>query len=476
MKFSPPSGTGWLKWALPLLLAPAALWGQGQPLDRIQVESRSGQFVVHGPSAGAVVPEAENSPFIRVTPSSLAIVCSRVRAVFNEQLRADDRWQDKIHVVIDPAMRRDADVVVTANRFVDSWIYSVRLPATIGREKLARCIVRVLLQELANRPSKGRPATIPLWLTEGMTRHALVNARTSLFPPVKERSAIAFDSGSVKIVENPAAPPLVFDSARYSDPLAEVKAQLAKFEALTFAEFGRAEDTTLSPEEWTLFQACSHLFVARLLELPGGQDAMRGQLAKAHEFLNWQLAFLAGYNAHFRSVLDVEKWWSLQVFNLSQPDLQSRLANLEGLDRLDAILDASVAVREPGTGEGDDGTAEREQFPLQVMMDLVEYPDQRAAIMDIVLRLRRLRWQVSEDLLKLTDDYAKELNDYVARRDEARGATGRKARLGANESLIVRQTLDRLKLLDVIRADTRELEEAAERERVRLRLLQQAQR
>ena len=453
---------------LPLLLVPATVAGQVAPVDRMQVESRSGHFVIHGPSSDSGQPERADSPFVRLTPSSLAIICSRVRAEFNRQLKTGDRWQDKIHMVINPAMHRDSDVLVAANRFLNAWQYQVQAPQVISKEKLARCIIRVLLQELANRPSRGRSGAVPLWLTEGLTKRIMADTKTPLFPPVKEQSAIAFDGGSVKIVENPSAQPFLFQSARYGDPLGEVKEQLRQFEGLTFAQFGEAELTPLSPEEWTLFQACAHLFVVRLLELPNGQAGLQRMLAESSNFLNWQLAFLKGFAAHFRTALDVEKWWSLQVFNISQPDMESRLSVKQGLDRLDAILDSSIAIRR---GE-EEQVSERDEFPLQVMMDLVEYREQRAAIMEIVLRLRQLRWRVSEDLLKLVDDYSEELNQYVARRDAARSVS-RTRGPAVNVGVIVRQTLDRLKLLDVIREDIRQLAEGAESDAAEDRALQQ---
>lgn len=451
------------------LLIPATVAGQVAPVDRMQVESRSGHFVVHGPSSNSGPSERADSPFVRVTTSSLAIICSRVRAEFNRQLKAGDRWKDKIHMVINPAMHPDSDVIVAANRFLNAWQYRAQLPVVISKEKLTRCIVRVLLQELANRPSKGRSGVVPLWLTEGLTKRIMADTKTPLFPPVKEQSAIAFGGGSVKIVENPSAQPFLFQTARYGDPLGEVKEQLRQFEGLTFAQFGEAEMTRLSTEEWSLFQACSQLFVVRVLELSGGQAALQKMLAESSKFLNWQLAFLKGFDGHFRTALDVEKWWSLQVFNISQPDMESRLSLLEGLDQLGAILDSSIAIRRGDEEE----VSERDEFPLQVMMDLVEYREQRAAIMEIVLRLRQLRWRVSEDLLKLVDDYSEELNQYVARRDAARSASRNRGAVATNAGVIVRQTMDRLKLLDVIRADVRLLAEDSEDDMPEERALQQ---
>ena len=463
-----------------VLLFSAGATGQDVTLDRIRVESRTQQFVVHGPSSETVTPESSGSRYVRVTPYSLAIICSRIRAAFNEQIGLEDRWKHRVHVVINPLLASDSDVLVAASRLLNGWVYRIEMPQRIAKEKLARSVVRTLLQEYADRSTEGRSAAIPLWVTEGTTQQVLRSAATPLFPPVKERSAIAFERGDqaggrveVRLVENPDAEPFVFSGSRYEEPLKVVKEALGRFEAMTFADFGVAEEKRLSGDEWTLFQACSHLFVARLLELPKGRTAFQGMLGESSNFLNWQLAFLKGFEAHFTTPLDVEKWWSLQIFNMSPPDLETRLGNLAGLARLDAVLDSSVTVR---TGEGEGESTESDQFPLQVMMDLVDYADQRAAIMEIVLRLRRLRWLLSDDLIKLTDDYARELNEYIARRDKARGSRPRRGRVSANEAMIVRQTLDRLKLLDIIRADTRAIEEAAERERAKMRALEQVRR
>ena len=81
------------------------------------------------------------------------------------------------------------------------------------------------------------------------------------------------------------------------------------------------------------------------------------------------------------------------------------------------------------------------------------------------LRLRRLHWQISPDLFKLVGDYRVELENYIGRRDKARSSRGGRGKPPANAAMIVRATLDRLKFLDVIRGDTRQLEIVAVEER-----------
>lgn len=428
--------------------------------EQVRMESRSGQFSIFGPRDNNDPEEPADSEFINLTPASLALSCSRIRNVFNEELNAGDRWSDKIHIVINPRLARDTDIVVAVNRFRDGWSYRLHVPPIIAKEKLTRCVVRVLLQELGNRSSRGQSAALPLWLSEGMARHIQASTTLPLYPAVKEHSAVRFVSSgdssrvSLHLVENPNAPAFLFDSARLQDPLAQVKRQLAQFEPLTFLQMDQAADAQLSVEEWALFRDCAHLAVARLLTLPDGRACLRKMLQLSPTYLNWQFSFLEGFKRHFKSPLDIEKWWSLQIVSLAQPDLERRLSNLDGLDRLDAILDSPVRFL---TGE----TAEErpEEYPLQVMIDLVDYPEQRLAMLEIILRLRRLHWQVSPDLIKLVDDYMLELDHYILLRDKTRSTSSQgRGRSNGNAAAIVRQTLDRLKFLDVIRADSRLVE------------------
>lgn len=440
--------------------------GLSTPADNVRMDSRSGQFTIYGPNQDGAAKEAADSEFINLTPASLALSASRIRKIFIAELNASDVWEDKIHIFINPRLARDTDIVVSVNRFLDGWNYRLQVPPIIAKEKLTRCIVRVLLQEMGNRSSKGQPASVPLWMAEGMARHIQVSTKTPLYPAIKEQSAVRITSSgnpsqagertkvSMHLVENENAPTFLFDTKRHVDPLVGVKERLKLFEPLTFLQMDQAADAHLSVEEWALFRDCSHLAVARMLELPGGRDCFRNMLERSPNYLNWQFAFLDGFKQHFSTALDIEKWWSLQIVSLTQPDLEQRLSNVEGLDRLDAILDSPVRFR-----DSEDADGRPEQYPLQVMMDLVDYPEQRVVLLEIILRLRRLHWHVSPDLIKLVDDYMAELDGYIVRRDKVRSAVGKvRGQVHGNAALVVRQTLDRLKFLDVIRSDTRLLE------------------
>jgi hypothetical protein len=440
--------------------------GGPTPAGNVRMDSRSGQFTIYGPNTESAIKEPANSEFINLTPASLALSASRIRKIFLMELNVSDVWGDRIHIVINPRLARDTDIVVSVNRFRDGWNYRLHVPPVIAKEKLTRCIVRVLLQEMGNRTSRGQSAAVPLWLAEGMARQIQVATRTPLYPAIKEQSAVRMMSSgkpsrpggkiqvSMHLVENQNAPTFLFDTRRHEDPLAGVKERLKQYEPLTFLQMDQAADAQLSVEEWALFRDCAHLAVARMLALRGGRDCFRRMLEVSPNYLNWQFAFLEGFKRHFSTALDMEKWWSLQIVSLTQPDLEQRLSNIDGLDRLDAILDSPVRFR-----GSEDGDGRPEQYPLQVMIDLMDYPEQRVALLEIILRLRRLHWQVTPDLIKLVDDYMAELDAYIVRRDKVRSSGGRgRGQVHGNAATIIRQTLDRLKFLDVIRSDTRAVE------------------
>src|SRR5208283_3666400 len=69
---------------------------------------------------------------------------------------------------------------------------------------------------------------------------------------------------------------------------------------------------------------------------------MLGSLAR---FYNWQLAFLSAYRADFPGLLDVEKWWALQLADLASRDPGPLWTPAASRARLDELLKFPVEMR-----------------------------------------------------------------------------------------------------------------------------------
>ena len=63
----------------------------------------------------------------------------------------------------------------------------------------------------------------------------------------------------------------------------------------------------------SLYESCAELFYESLLHFNDGQTCFRRMLAEMPKHMNWQTAFLMAFHSHFAGLLDVEKWWGLDL-------------------------------------------------------------------------------------------------------------------------------------------------------------------
>ena len=176
-----------------------------------------------------------------------------------------------------------------------------------------------------------------MWLSEGFTAHLLASPEASLnLQPEQPLRDKRFNTlGAI-------APP-ARDRVK-PDLLALVRSRLKAVPPLPYADLSLPTDDQLRGEAWETYRGCAHLFVMELLKLKDGRAAMRGMLGALPEYLNWQFAFYRGFNAHFRSPLEVEKWWSVTLLNFTGRDQHLKWTAEASLLRLDEILRAPVAV------------------------------------------------------------------------------------------------------------------------------------
>jgi hypothetical protein len=409
-----------------LLLAGEA-WASVSPSHIVAVRSRSEQFVVTGalPVASPRFNFAPPNPNekVKLEPSILAVSAERIKQSLLAALEAPDDWRGKINLVLVPEER--ADILIAAVLYADGWNYRVEVPGRVAGPKLIRALVRVTLMEMANR-QPGQPATaIPLWLAEGLARHLEATARIPLIVQPDTRLVI---------------------NTRLSDPLRAAREQFTVEKPLSFADLNVSEDAWLSPGEWELFRHCAHLFVNELLNLPEGKAGLRELVRQLPNFLNWQFAFLRAFENRFATPLDVEKWWSVNLVNFTTRDADARLPWNSALGRLDALLRTAVEHR-----AGGERLPERREVSLQELLQQTEFAQQRPALHRLTSQLLRLQMELPPDLMRLVNDYRVTLEKYLNRR-----ATASDPKLpGRMAAPIVRETVEQLDLLDVVREDFR---------------------
>jgi len=426
----------------------------------VAIGSHSGQFVVNGKSAGvALAPArvAEMAAAARVDfdANLAAVSCERIRGAFNRALRAQDRWQGRVHVALVTSARADLKAQITTTRYRDGWQYRLEVLNPSDEESFVRAVTQVLLQELANRSTADRAAEIPLWLTVGLTRELMARE-----PDLVVRS----QSPVHRVVRAP-------------DAVLEPRRLFASRPALTFDELSWPTEETFTGERRRLFDASAQLLVHQLLRLPDGPAALRKFLAELPPHLNWQIAFLRAYEKQFPRLLDVEKWWAVTLAAFTGRNQWQMLPAEAALDRFHQALLVDVEVRtEAGSVPG------KAKVTPQTVLEEWDYARQQQALRGVVVRLAQMRLSLPPELLRLLDDYRAVFENYLSRRPTAGYApfTGSPAlpglgfgprlpmptvpamgREAASSKLLARDAIRRLNALDVERENFRAAIESA---------------
>ncbi|MDQ6632735.1 MAG: hypothetical protein M3Y82_13435, partial [Verrucomicrobiota bacterium] len=285
------------------------------------VRSSSQQFIVHGPAplfnSPGVQPSISRAPmaggwFFMITPNKLAqdsstkprvaleqnlvaVSCERIKEALGQQVGLADRGAGKIHLYLNPFLREE-EITMASTYYSDGWAYAVELPTQIEESRFVRTVVEILLIEQANRSSAGQANELPRWLVDGLAAH--------LQATVQESLALQMN--------------LQTRQSRRFDPLASVRAHLRETVPLTFNELSWPEN--LSSERAALYQDCAQLFVSQLLRLKEGRGGLRRFIENFAENKNWQFSFLRAFHFQFGQLIDVEKWWALQLISFTGRD------------------------------------------------------------------------------------------------------------------------------------------------------------
>lgn len=402
-------------------IAPGRLFS-AEPMT---VRSQSGQFLVRGlPWA---TPLASSTPlpgvsYVRLDPKLVTVSCERIKEALLQELRMNDQWRGAIYISLHPVRQDNESIVVTSVRYIDGWSYRVDAPEQVNTARFIKAVTQVLLLEIANRQPGPHPVELPLWLTEGLASHLQATAALSL--TVEPNMRIVRDE-------------------RNRDPLALARARLRAHSPLTLNELNWPTEEQLLGQNAEVYQSCAHLFVHELLRLKNGPEKLRRMLAGLPDHLNWQTSFLQAFKAYFPRLIDVDKWWALNVVHLTGRDLMSMWPREESVRRLDEILGTTVQLRVipkelPMSAE----------VRLQNIIAEWEFSRQTPVLLQKMNYLEVLRMRAAHELAGLVEAYRQTLEAYLQRRNQAAARAALKNQPSPSTRLIVDDTIERLDDLD----------------------------
>jgi hypothetical protein len=380
---------------------------QGQPNATV-IRSGSGQFLVS--ARGGVSPQsldlaAANPAMLTLEPPLLAVSCDRIKAELLHEMNMPDTWSGKIFVIIRPARSADDRIFVVPQKLGRTWHCGVELPDAIDQNRLVEAVVRATLLEIANRNATDQPTEIPEWLVRGLTRQLIGSSAIKIIlrPPHIQKDGWKVSHEVMDFSDSPkpsGRPTLKLN------PLAGAMNVLRVNDALTFDQLSWPTDEQLAGIGPDVYGSCAQLFVSQLLHLKKGPECLQAMLAELPEHLNWQLAFDDAFQPIFKSALDVEKWWALQLTEFNGRDLLHLLTVEESSRQLDAVFQFPIEVQIGATAPM------RADITLQTIIRGWSRQRQLETLKNKIWELGVLRLRISPDYMPLVDQYVSVLQEY----------------------------------------------------------------
>ena len=389
------------------ILAAASAFGQTDfPIAPTKVaRSISGQFIVQdrrsaGPSE-ASQRLGTNTDLVVFEPTSLAVSLERLKESLWHQLGETAEWRSQIYVALYAAQTPEDVVTITSERYRDGWQYRVELPDVATRNGFVRGVVQVLLLELANRSAGERSAEIPLWLAEGLTQQlfSFDEIELALPKPGKNINGLVVSSTTV--------------NRRRRDPLDEARQQLSAHPLLTFEQLSWPADDQLIGQAGTVYRFSAQVLVNELLHLKNGPSGLRAMIAELPARYNWQFAFLDAFHGSFARLLDVEKWWMLELVRFTGLETMLSWPLRESWQKLDEVVRPPVEVR-----AHTNDLPMHTQITLQTIVREWEPVGQTTALKEKIRELELLRWRLAPGLIGIADGYHAVLQTYLQQRDK----------------------------------------------------------
>jgi hypothetical protein len=121
---------------------------------------------------------------------------------------------------------------------------------------------------------------------------------------------------------------------------------------------------------------------------------------------------LEGYSPHFRTLLDVEKWWSVTMVELAGQQNRLSAATQTALTPLDYVLTAHIQER-TATNTLPGGSA----VNLQEFIRKTDFAQQREVLKQKHAELTAILFRTRAELMPLIGRYRTVLEEYYAARD-----------------------------------------------------------
>jgi hypothetical protein len=342
--------------------------------------------------------------------------------------------------------------VVASTRYAEGWTYFLALPQVMDEEKVARAIVQALLLELANRGASQRPAEIPLWLSEGMTQHLLASVESSLI--LQPDTATPHQVGGSAQSANAIAvwrQGGTMNQGIKRDPLFLVRRRLSLNAPITFTQLSLPDPEHVSGPGWEIYQSSSQLFLDRLLLLKDGRAKMRMMLGSLPYYLNWQTAFLKAFEQDFPSMLEVEKWWAVNLANFTGRDQWQAWPTQTSLDKLNKILRYPAQLR-----LNTNDLPAHSEMSLQSVIRDQDFPRQRILLSRTLNQLDVLRSRISTELVPLLDEYRHVLDVYLQSRAQDGLTLEHRGQHATSQKLLAQEAVRKLNALDLQRDELQE--------------------
>jgi hypothetical protein len=382
-----------------------ALLGKGEAqigsADPLAARSFSGQFVAYPSRSPFPSRFAQgNADAIPADPALLAVSCERIKQALWRMLDTKGASKDKIYLHLRPSHSAQEPATIVVQRVLNQWAYHVDVPDALEQTLFVRTITQAVLMELANRNSDQQSADLPLWLAEGFTQELLATEKKELLLPVYA----AKQSGSV-------IKRLTIDE-RLQNPLDQARKILNQRAPLTFEQLSWPAPEQLSGDGIPVFRSSAQLFVRQLLQFKNGPACMRSMLEYLPHRRNWQFALLDGFQSHFGGLLEVEKWWALQLVQFTGRDLMQAWTPEESWNKLDQIVRFAVESRSSVTE-----MPSRTEVTLQTVIRDWNGVQQQSTLQKKSQELDLLRPRVAQSLVSVVDDYREVIGTYLQKQN-----------------------------------------------------------
>jgi len=414
------------------------------PLAQVY-RSASQQFFVIGHTPGSPKGPPSLSQIreghLQLDPSVLAITCELVKQELLNYLRLEDKWASSISVVVNGTAPPESNIGVAAIAGSRGYTYRLELPGQIPKDRLVRALVRALLMEMINRPQNGgRFTEVPRWLQEGLAALMAAQKGDILLQGITAR---VFGLDGPKLVTD-ARTPTTFDRT-YAGSLATAFQHLQLTEPVDFTQLNMPDPGQLTGYAWKTYQHSSHLFVAELLRLQNGPEALADLLRHLPKFLNPQLALLKAFEEHFRTALELDKWWSLVLVDFRSRGPNLRWGQSRALEHLNEIMHAPMVIR-----ANTNSVPITRAMHFQQLIQETAFTVHKNILKHALGKLLIVQLNANTDLARLIKDYRLTIEEYIRKRDASSDGRGE---LPNSVKLTKKKTIEKLDLLDGIRFD-----------------------